>query len=236
MIQEGSDLAITSLGGAFQTSFDWIANGKFGRAGADMGEEWARLVASGLDDVQLSSSPQSAPNQLFLPFYRKHTVTTELYKVLRGGMEGGPGVDVLLQIWLDCEHRKTSFGTCLNFHRTPPRGEIPPDVWLEIQSAARELSALTPASFFVFAAQEDGFNLTNAWVEKVVVTNAEAVRSSLVPLHLNTLRPVFQFAYDLAFGWMGDPALSGERPSPLLDRLLASFAVRHVLRIRVRPA
>lgn len=85
-----SDLRIDSLHRAFLTAFEWSINRNCEELVTDLATPWVELVASALQDVRLTATPAVDAYSSPLRFVANHWIRTELFKVARGGMKGGP--------------------------------------------------------------------------------------------------------------------------------------------------
>lgn len=236
MSEVDTKLVLNRLADAFRTGFEWVIEKARAGETTDLAETWVELLASGLEDVSLLAPPAVDHNEPLLPFINTHTLKTELFFVVAGGLTGGPTIDVLLQVWFDTEDRSGGFGVPLFFRSVSTAQPIPTAIWSELRDAAARLSAVTPAGRILLFADRDGFDLganTFARNEPMLVMNANTFVSMREPPRPRSGRLSYHFADDLASGWIGDPRLSGRSSSAPLDDLLRDFHVHHILRIRV---
>jgi hypothetical protein len=239
MFNPETTIQLHKLGQLFKTTFDEIV--KRDRLGdvQDIAEAWVDLTASVLQNVQLMSPPVVHRNEPFLPFIHIHRIRTEVFNVARGGMRGGPVVDVLLQIWFETEEVTAAFGVPIVIRRIPSSGPMPSPMFEELQDTARKLTLATPSGRLMFFADKEDFE----WGEKgmfgyhpIIVVNAHSFAGLRRPPHPVTGREHDHFSDDLASGWIGDPALSSRETSPILDEVFSNFLVNHVLRIHIEKA
>lgn len=203
----------------------------------DLADYWVDLVASSLGRMPLLWPPMTTPGQLPLPFQAPHRIETEVYVVGAGGLLGGPTLDVLLQVWFETESMSASFGIPIMMRRVPSFGLIPREIWAELRETARRLNQITPSGRLLLVGHPDPFA---GWPNTVVRhTDAYALSTILAagmiePPRGLSGRMLEHFAYDLASGWIGDPALAGGDTSPELSAFLSIFDTARILRIRIR--
>lgn len=236
MLKPETELAINRLGDALQTSFKWIAKRDRENAIDDIAEEWAEFTASALQDVRLMAPPIVDHTEPFLPFVETHKIRTDLFRVARSGMRGGPRLDVIFQVWFDTEDASGGFGVPLIMTKIPSHGRMPDLVWSDLREAAKKLNVATPSGRIVLFGKGPEFDWSGGRISRyypILVMNAHTFASLRSPPHPVSGRLHYHFCDDLASGWIGDPALSGRESSPVLDEILSNFHVGHVLRISI---
>ena len=98
MLKPETQLSINRLSDALRTSLEWIVKRDREDAIDDLGEAWADLTASALQDVKLMAPPIVDHTEPFLPFIETHKIRTDLFRVARSGMRGGPWLDLIFQL------------------------------------------------------------------------------------------------------------------------------------------
>ncbi len=229
--------ALNHLSGAFGTSLKWLARYCRENPDGDAAEYLVNLMAGALNGKQIVWPPVVDPGQPMLPFVLRHRITTELFSVGGGGMRGGPTVDVLLQVWFETESMHAAFGLPLLLRPIRPEGPVPRAVWDELRDTARALNKFTPSGRLLLIGHPNPFQ----WETQLgpVPTDIYALSSVMAagmadPPRGMAGRILAHFDYDLASGWIGDPALAGDAASPQLAHFLSHFDVAHLLRIRIR--
>lgn len=235
MTQPENDLQIANLGTAFWTAFESVIESHSKSPVPDMALAWADLLHSGLQDVHLSGSPAVDHRQKLLQFMHPHRITTELFHVAGGGMQGGPWLDLILQIWFDTEYASGGFGVPLMMQRVPPVGPVPRPIWDELRETAGEINVATPSGRVILFRETGPISRDDMpWADyHPVVMNSFGLTALRYPPHPIYGRRLDLFCEDLASGWIGDPMLSGRESSPVLDELLSNFHVGRILRISI---
>ena len=236
MLNPDTEFAIDRLGSSLTSSLQWLS--KQDREGGvlNLAETWVNLIASGLQGARLNSPPHLDPSSPYLPFIETHRVRTDHFNVLGGGMRGGPTIDILFQIWFDTEEIVGGFGVPLVFRRIPSAGPRPAPIVEEIQDVARRLTVATPSARIVLFADQQDFDWgpTRAMRHHpILVVNAHSFAALRRPPHPVLGHAYFHFTTDLVSGWIGDPVLSGREETPVLDEVMMTFSVHHVLRLRI---
>lgn len=95
MLKPETELSINRLSDALRTSLEWIVKRDRENAIDDIAEAWAELTASALQDVRLMAPPIVDHTEPFLPFIETHKIRTDLFRVARSGMRGGPRLDLI---------------------------------------------------------------------------------------------------------------------------------------------
>ncbi|MFT4149664.1 MAG: hypothetical protein QM656_05655 [Paracoccaceae bacterium] len=232
------ELIIEHLFKALSTTFDRVtADFRHGTV-SDLTGAWVDQLVGSTNGLRLSALPRIAPLQPVFPFVEVHRITAESYYVARGGMMGGPCIDVLIQIWLDTEEVVSAYGVPLVMHAVDPERPLPDLSWHDLTRTASEISALTFAGRMVFVARSGGFptRRSRTYADPPLVILGVDVNSfsgQTRPMVLRAGRSMEELSQDIASGWIGDPALGGKVPSPLLDALLMKFDVRHILRLKI---
>ena len=229
-------LVLNNLASGFRTSFEWVSQRDRQTGGIDLAATWVDIAAGGLQNIYLKGPPNVDHNEPFLPFVQAHRLQTEVFSVLRGGMRGGPSIDVLLQIWFDTEDMVGGFGVPLLIRRIPSAGAMPNAIFEELQETAKKLSIATPSTRIILFADQEDFDWGPAKITRhhpIIVVNAHTFASFLRPPHPISGRMLYHFADDLASGWVGDPALSGREKSLVMDEVLGTFTINHVLRVHI---
>ncbi len=231
-----NDLYIDRLHLAFKTAFKWVRESQNRGEVVDFAEEWAKLIASSLNDVRISAMPSIDGQNPPLPFIVTHRIDTELYYVARGGMGGGPTIDLLLQIWFDTEDMLCGYGVPLVFRTIPQSSRMPDLMWHDLQETCRLVTMATPSGRVIFLPDEghfDWFKYSAYWQRWMLVSDMHSIAGGRLPPKPTRGRLWDDFCLDLASGWIGDPALSGLTPSKLLDEFLVMNSVSHLLRIKI---
>lgn len=229
------ELWVDQLGKSFLTAFQWISSRDSQIPVAEFASEWARLIASALNDVRLTAPPTVDDRQPFLPFIKKHRITTQLFQTLRSGMLGGPPLDLIVQIWFDTEHASGGFGVPLVMQQVPRSGAMPEPMWQELHQTAQKLNVATPSGRFVLLRRGVDLGSDSLFDDDhhPVVMSSFTLASTRSAPHPLYGRRLDQFCQDLASGWIGDPALSGRTDSPVFNEILSNFHVGSVLRISI---
>lgn len=204
---------------------------------ADLAGHWVGQLSAFLNGQPLTRMPETDPATPPLPFLQSHHVSAEAYTVARGGMRGGPPVDVLLQIWFDTEDMLCGYGIPMLFHRINARGRMPETEWTELAGICRHVLMATPAGRLVFFGRDRDFSWTRGEIldspNPIIANDMHSFAGTRLPPAPIRGRGLELFCRDLASGWAGDPALSGLTPSALLDDFLATCHVQHLLRVRI---
>lgn len=231
------DIYIDRLHLAFKTAFRWIHKREDAGEDLDFADAWADLIASGLDGVRINALPAIDRENPGLPFIETHRIETESYVVARSGMRGGPNIDVLLQVWFDTEDMLCGYGVPLVFCKIANSGRLPPVMWSELQDICRQVTLATPSGRLIFRSEDGPFDsfkfssyVRGTWM---FATDMHSFAGGRLPPSPVRGRLMDDFCLDLASGWIGDPALSGQTASPLLDELMSMFTISHVLRIKI---
>lgn len=205
----------------------------------DPATHWAESAARLLHDYGLERPPSAEAAQPMLPFDAPHRITTELYSVARGGLEGGPSIDVLLQVWYNTESLKSAFGIPLLLRCVPSFGPVPQHIWTELREASHALNAFTCAGRVLLIGHPDPFATR---FEAIIDSSAiYALPTTLLAGMIDPPRGLSgqvleHFPDDFVSGWVGDPALADENGSPKLSAFLRTFDVIHLLRLRIDQA
>ncbi|MGI8841995.1 MAG: hypothetical protein ACR2F8_14635 [Caulobacteraceae bacterium] len=230
------ELALHHLGRAIKVLLRKTAELSRTEVIADPAEYWAGQMAAFLDGLPLVWPPVVEPRQSDLPFHEPHRVEADVSTVARGGMLGGPGVDLLLQIALETESMSAAFGIPILMRCVPSFGPIPPQIWDELRDAARSLIEFTAAGRLLLIGNSRPFDPrpnTLQFAEDVYAIPAIlAAGATDAPCGLSG-RGLDHFSYDFASGWVGDPALADRGESRQLEEFLSVFNVGRILRIRV---
>jgi hypothetical protein len=228
------EIVLNRLGSGFETAFARLAEDIRADRVDDPAVYWAEFTALALNRLILREPPAIERNVAVLPFHDKHEIRTELFSVMSGGGKGGPTVDVLLQVWYETESLSAAFGIPLIMRTVPSFGAIPQALWSELREIAAKLNPTTPAGRIVLIGIPDMFEGQGySSPEPVVALPATMVAGMTKPPYPSRARGLTHFAYDLASGWIGDPALSGRGQSPMLNEFLGFFDVAHLLRVRI---
>lgn len=231
------DLYIDSLHLAFKTAFQWVRDRQEDGEVKDFAGDWADLVASALRDVRMTAIPGVDGQNPPLPFIVTHRVETELYHVARGGMAGGPTIDLLLQIWFDTEDMLCGYGIPLVFRTIPQSARMSDFMWHDLQDLCRLVTLATPSGRLIFLSDEGNFEWFkhSSWRSQrwMLVSDMHSIAGGRLPPRPARGRLFNDFCLDLASGWIGDPALSGLKPSKLLDDFQSTFSISHLLRIKI---
>lgn len=236
MLKPETQFSIRRLSDALQSSFDWIIRRDRKEALDDIGTTWAELIADTLKDVRLVAPPVVDYSEPFLPFIELHRIRTFLFDVAGGGMRGGPRLDVLFQVWFDTEDSAGGFGIPLLMRKIPASGRMPLDTWDELQEASRKLNVATPAGRIMLFGDGADFDWGETRLTRyhpVIVMSTQSFASLRAPPHPVFGRSMEHFSYDLASGWIGDPAISSRTRSPVFDELLSNLHIGQILRISV---
>ena len=231
-----TDLFIDNLGKAFSTAFTWIVERNRETGIDDFAGAWVDLLASALQDVRLTATPAIDADAPPLKFLQTHRIATEVFVAARSGMNGGPTIDVLLQVWFDTAERLCGDGVPLIFRIIPHSGRMPDLMWSELQDVCLKVSQATPCAKVVLIAEDRDFDWYGRgyWDKNpMIAADAHSIAGQRHPPAPIRGRRLDAFCQDLASGWTGDPALSGMEGSPFLDELMTNFQIGHVLRIRV---
>ncbi len=231
------DLHIDSLHLAFKTAFQWVRERQEEGDVLDFAGEWANLVASALSDVRITAVPGIDGHNPPLPFIVTHRVETQLYHVARSGMAGGPTIDLLLQILFDTEDMMCGYGVPIVFRTIPRSARMSDFMWHDLLDLCRLVTMATPSGRLVFLADEGRFDwfkygalVRQNWM---LVSDMHSIAGGRLPPRPTRGRLFNDFCLDLASGWIGDPALSGQAPSKLLDDFQSTFSISHLLRIKI---
>ncbi len=232
------ELRIHHLGGALRAAFERVVTQ--GRAGSrDLGELWAMTVGGYLDGLGLDCPPLENPEQPWLPFLRPHRIEGDVFHVARGGMAGGPAVDVLLQVWLESEDVDLAWGLPLLIRRVPSLGPMPPLLWEELRETCRLMGLATPCGRVVLVADGPDFRINRPMSvldgAPAYVVSAHLLAGTKRPPHGMAGGLLDHFAWHLAAGTLGDPAMAGRGEPSVLETFLRVHDVRHVVRLRIVP-
>jgi hypothetical protein len=226
--------ALNRLGSGFEVAFVKLAEKVRADQIDDPSRYWTEFVAGGLNRTVLREPPAIERTVAVLPFHNRHEIRTELFSVTNGGLHGGPTVDILLQIWCDTESMSAGFGIPLIMRTVPSFGRIPQGLWTELQEISKNLMKTTPAGRVVLIGYPDMFaGLGYAAAEPVVALPVAMIPGMTMPPHSSRARCLTNFAFDLASGWIGDPALSGRGDLTVMNEFLGFFDVTHLLRVRI---
>jgi hypothetical protein len=230
-------VALNHLSGAFRACFKRLAQHCREFPDGDAAGYWVNLIAAGLSELRLVWPPVVDQGQPILPFVDIHRLTTEVFRVGGGGLRGGPTVDVLLQIWFETESMNAAFGLPLLLRPIASNGPVSQLVWEELREAARDLNQFTPSGRILLIGHPDPFQWETMYgrvpTDLYVLSTVMAAGMTTPPRGMSG-RILEHFDYDLASGWIGDPALAGDASSSHMASFLSHFDVAHLLRIRIR--
>lgn len=236
MDRDADNLALQRLGSAFNTAFQWVC--KRYRAGEvdDFAREWAKLLASSLDEVELINQPRTDPAEPPLPFIRRHKLRTGFFDILRSGMAGGPQIDLLLQIDFKTESVVGGYGIPLIMQPVSHVGPISSPIWEELKEKCARLCTFTPCGRVVLIAEGGDFDwgpYSFARYNPLLAVSACRVAHSNAPFQPLSGGLCDHFCNDLASGWIGDPSLSSSSQGWKTEDFLSFFMVGSILRIEI---
>lgn len=186
MLKPETELFINRLSDALRTSFEWIIKRDREESIGDIAEAWAELTASALQDVRVMAPPIVDYTEPFLPFIETHNIRTDLFRVARSGMRGGPRLDLIFQVWLNTEDANGGFGVPLIMQKIPSAGRMPDLMWNDLREAAKKLNVATPSGRLVLIADGTDFDWGETRISRfnpIIVMNAHTFASMRAPPH-----------------------------------------------------
>jgi hypothetical protein len=196
-------------------------------------DKLADILLIGFDDMILVEPPTLDPTQPVLPFHDPHRITAEYHHVAGGGMQGGPTIDLLIQIWLETETMACAYAMPLVIRIVPSAGPIPGTVWADMRASARILNRTTPSAVYILMSRDGTFQTPLGLGMSAYALPAIHVEGITQPPRAKG-KPIYAFCNDLAAGWGADPQLSGMFPSPVMDEFLNLCHIARIVRLTVR--
>lgn len=238
MTEPIEDILIHQLTGAFRSGFRKLEQAVVEGRTADPAEWWARYVAQ-VDGCLLRELSAADRRQDLLPFDHPHRIGASLHSVMRGGLLGGPNINLHLQVRIRSEHATVAWGLPLVFHIVDGERPVPRATWDDIRDAARRLCDFTPVGRIVLIGHPAPFTPPGHpadvyWrSERTTVMPALLAAGMRKPPRGLSGMSAEHFASDMASGWVGDPALAGDAGDRVMEQFLRVFNVGTLLRITV---
>jgi len=233
-----TELSIDRLCKALETAFTWTIEAMLKQPGIDPAQYWADLVASGLDQVRITALPEVSHFQRPFDFVSIHRIIAERIEVLRGGMMGGPNIDLLFQLTFETEEADFSVGVPLVFQLVENTGRMPQLRWKELRDLSQRLLRRTPAGRLVFISRNGPFSVFGIRSEGAIRNRLLGAAMAqfaglLLPPKPVSGRQLTDFCVDLASGWIGDPALGVDAQVDFVEPFLTEFNVGSILRLTI---